>query len=809
MKLANTFYLIVLFVFLTLGGRAQAGFGRITGTVHDQQGSPIENVSILLSPLTRGVVTDADGRFEFDRVQVGRYVLVVSHLSFQEQRVNVSVGKDETVTRQLTLAPALQNLSDVEVVGNRTFQTHGVLPEVEGTNIFAGKKNEVINLQGLDADLAENLPRHIFSKAPGMMVWEMDGTGNQVGVATRGLIPHRSWELHVQQNGNTTNSDLFGYPESHYNPPMEAVGAIRLIRGSGALQYGPQFGGLLDYEIKQPDTTREISLETAQSAGSFGLFSSFNAAGGKVGKLTYYGYYDFRRSEGWRENSDYHFNAWHVSLKYDLAPKMSLSAEMSHMTYVNHFAAGLTDEMFEADARQSNRPRNYFNPTIYVPALHYSWQIAKNTLITARTSAILGERNSVQFITLPTVNDTINAATDAYNPRQVDRDYYHSYAGELRLMQHYKLLKGESHFSTGVKYGNSRTVRKQKGKGTTGSDFDLSLIEPYRIDLVFRTWNYAFFAENVFNLTKRFSVTPGLRYEMIKTEMSGVIKDLPGLDLPYKLNRNVPLFGLGLGYQLGHSMEAYANFTQNFRPVLHSDLIPPTDLDRINPDLEDAKGNNSEIGIRGTLRDVLQFDVNYFRLQYDNRIGTLILNDANGPYFFHTNIGDMVNQGAEFYLEFHPLNLSGNHSGASDLSLFTSTAYNSAFYTRGTVSVAGENRDIDGNRVENVPEWISRNGITYRYKKFSATLQGSYVSDNYSDALNTKATATGVNGVVPAYFLTDLSFTWRFLTSYSIRCSINNITDERYYTRRATGYPGPGILPSDGRSFVVSVGAKF
>ena len=488
---------------------------------------------------------------------------------------------------------------------------------------------------------------------------------------------------------------------------------------------------------------------------------------------------------------------------------MSLSAEMSHMTYVNHFAAGLTDEMFEADARQSNRPRNYFNPTIYVPALHYSWQIAKNTLITARTSAILGERNSVQFITLPTVNDTINAATDAYNPRQVDRDYYHSYAGELRLMQHYKLLKGESHFSTGVKYGNSRTVRKQKGKGTTGSDFDLSLIEPYRIDLVFRTWNYAFFAENVFNLTKRFSVTPGLRYEVINTEMSGVIKDLPGLDLPYKLNRNVPLFGLGLGYQLGHSMEAYANFTQNFRPVLHSDLIPPTDLDRINPDLEDAKGNNSEIGIRGTLRDVLQFDVNYFRLQYDNRIGTLILNDANGPYFFHTNIGDMVNQGAEFYLEFHPLNLSGNHSGASDLSLFTSTAYNSAFYTRGTVSVAGENRDIDGNRVENVPEWISRNGITYRYKKFSATLQGSYVSDNYSDALNTKATATGVNGVVPAYFLTDLSFTWRFLTSYSIRCSINNITDERYYTRRATGYPGPGILPSDGRSFVVSVGAKF
>ncbi|MEZ4893911.1 MAG: hypothetical protein R2778_12965 [Saprospiraceae bacterium] len=68
------------------------------------------------------------------------------------------------------------------------------------------------------------MPRQVFAKAPGAMIWEMDGTGNQVGLAMRGLIPHRSWELHVQQNGNTTNSDLFGYPESHYNPPMEAVG---------------------------------------------------------------------------------------------------------------------------------------------------------------------------------------------------------------------------------------------------------------------------------------------------------------------------------------------------------------------------------------------------------------------------------------------------------------------------------------------------------------------------------------------------------------------------------------------------------
>ena len=800
----------MLLVVFSQAGFAQTNFGAIKGAVVDQNGSPVENVNILLSPLGRGTVTDEEGQFVLGRIPAGEYTLIISHLAYRELRVGLTLDTGAIITRQFVLRPASQRLRDVEVIGNRAFRAFSFLPEVAGVDIFAGKKNEVINLQSLDADLVENLPRQVFSKVPGVMVWEMDGTGNQVGVATRGLNPHRSWEWHVQQNGNTTNSDLFGYPESHYNPPMEAVGSIKIIRGSGALQYGPQFGGLLDYEIKQPDTTRQISLETQQSAGSFGLFSSFNALGGKVGKLTYYAYYDFRRSEGWRQNSDYHFNAWHASLKYDINPKMNLIAELSHMEYVNHFAAGLTDSLFEVAPRYSNRPRNYFNPTIYVPALHFSWQLSKNTLFRVKTSAILGERNSVQFITLPTINDTINPALNSYNPRQVDRDYYHSYAAEAKLLQHYRFLNNDSHFSVGIKYSNSRTLRKQKGKGSVGSDFDLSLIEPYRIDLVFRTYNYALFAENVFKLSRNFSVTPGFRYEMIHTDRSGNILDIPDLSLPFKLKRNFPLFGVGLEYKITPALNAYANFTQNFRPVLHSDIIPPTGLDRIDPDLKDAKGNNSEIGLRGTWRDVIQFDINYFRLQYDNRIGTLVLNDNSGPYFYRTNIGNMLNQGGEFYVEFHPFNLMGSPSKFLNFALFSSTAYNSAQYTKGAVSVAtGENVDIKGNAVENVPHWISRNGITYRLQRLSATLQFSYVGENFSDALNTISTPSGVNGIVPSYLLTDLNFTYHFLGRYNVRCSVNNITDERYFTRRATGYPGPGILPSDGRSIVVSFGAKY
>jgi Fe(3+) dicitrate transport protein len=50
------------------------------------------------------------------------------------------------------------------------------------------------------------------------------------------------------------------------------------------------------------------------------------------------------------------------------------------------------------------------------------------------------------------------------------------------------------------------------------------------------------------------------------------------------------------------------------------------------------------------------------------------------------------------------------------------------------------------------------------------------------------------------------SYEYKFL---KFEASVNNLTDNMYFTRRATGYPGPGILPSDGRSLFFTVQVKF
>ncbi|MCC6722978.1 MAG: TonB-dependent receptor [Saprospiraceae bacterium] len=785
-----------------------SGFSQSTlnGNITNQFGDAIQDAKILVMPLDNVTSSDEKGNFSIGNIPFGNYNLSITHPSCQPFVMSININKAGMLKRRFVLQDSMVLLQN-EVSNYKNEIT--ALPSLQGTAIYAGKKTTVINLKYSNANLVENNPRQIFAKVPGVMVWEMDGTGNQISIATRGLNPNRSGELNVRQNGDVINSDLFGSPEVYYTPPSEAVERIEIVRGAGALQYGPQFGGMMNYVIKEPDTTKAINFETKQTVGSFGLFSTFNALGGKSGKFTYYAYYNFRRSNGWRENSDYRFNAWHTSVAYQIAPGISLKASLSHMHYLNHLAGGLTDAMFKEDPRQSNRARDYFKPTIYVPSLHFSAKFTKNTLLTVQASGVLGERGSVQFNNVPTVLDTIDTFLGSLQPRQVDRDYYHSYSMEAKLSHSYSLLNGESSLAVGVRYGDSRILRKEKALGTTGSDFDLSLFAPYVNDLIFRTHNYAAFTENMFNITQNFSVTPGFRLEYIKTDMTGSIINFQDENVPKHLSRYVPLFGIGTEYKINHAINAYCNFTQNFRPILHSDLIPTQTSDEYDPNLKDARGYNFELGARGYFKRFLQFEVNYFKLVYNDRIGPFIKGNTVNHYSYQTNISDILNQGAEIFIEFHPLRLVNVAVKDMDISLFTSTAYTSAHYIKGFMPNTDVNTTVKGNDVEYTPHWISRNGIHIKYHALTATVQASYVSLSYSDSKNTPSTYTGVNGRVPSYLITDFNLSYEFWKRYSIQCAIGNLTDEHYFTRRSTGHPGPGLLPSDGRSFLVSVGAKF
>ena len=177
------------------------------------------------------------------------------------------------------------------------------LKQVEGMNIYAGKKTNAVVIDPAKANLAGNVARQVLAQVPGLTIWDMSGSGAQVNIGSRGTDAHRSIEMNMRQNGYNINSDVFGYPEAHYTPPMQGVQKIELVRGSAALQFGPQFGGMFNYVMKQGDSTKPFSFESEQTVGSFNFFNSFNAVGGKSGKWTYYAYYDDRKSDGWRKGA--------------------------------------------------------------------------------------------------------------------------------------------------------------------------------------------------------------------------------------------------------------------------------------------------------------------------------------------------------------------------------------------------------------------------------------------------------------------------------------------------------------------------
>lgn len=714
-----------------------------------------------------------------------------------------------TARAQETDSIETRRLSEVLVIGQRDINTVLRLPEIKNTFIYSGKKTEVINVQNLDANITEKTPRQIFAKVPGIFVYDMDGTGNQMNISARGLDPHRGWEFNIRRNGAITNSDMYAYPASHYSIPMEAIERIELVRGTGSLQYGAQFGGMLNYATKQPDSTKAISFESINAGGSFGLLSTYNAISGTLGKFQYYAYITYRKSDGYRDNGESEYDAQSVMLVYNASRNLKITGEFSRSNYLYQIPGPLTDSMFHADPRMSTRARNYFNPTIYVPSVKFEWALSKNTRLQWLTSAVLGDRNSVQFDRPADIPDAIIPATDTYAPRQVDIDHFHSYTSELRLAHNYRFLNQLSTFTGGVQLMRNNLNRQQQGKGTTGADFDLTLTDPlWGRDMHLKTDNVAIFLENNFRLTDRLSVNPGFRVELGESKMYGEISYYDPADIPNTIEHKFPLFGVSAQYNLKGST-IYGGWSQAYRPVLFKDIVPANVYETVDKDLKDAYGYNLELGYRGAVysaSSAFRWDVSLFQLQYNERMGSQATFDENNTFIlYRTNIGNSQTRGAEVFMEYSfPL------TRKAGMSVFTSTSFMNSSYEDASIRSGTQNVDVSGNEVESVPNVITRNGVTIRAWIASVSLLYSYTSESFADPLNTvEPSANGAVGIVPSYGLLDINASLRVSDVIKIRFNINNVTNEQYFTKRPTMYPGPGVWSSDGRSFSASIGFKI
>ena len=451
----------------------------------------------------------------------------------------------------------------IQVVAAKKDMEFRWLKPLEGGYLIAGKKNEVLIISQSNLAIAEKYGRQIFSKVPGLFVYDMDGTGNQMNIATRGLDPHRSWEFNIRKDGFITNSDMYGYPASHYNIPMEAVDRIELVRGTGSLQYGAQFGGMLNYVAKAPDTTRKLSLESINSIGSYGLVSTHQRISGKLNKFRYITWINKKWITGYRNNSESNYSAQGMSLFYDFSKDFTANVQFNHSDYITQLPGPLTDGMFSNNPRYSTRSRNYYNPNIFIPALSLDWKVTKHTNLELKTSSVLGSRNSVLFDFPATVKDSINLSTMDYNNRQVDIDRFNSFNSELRMVYNYYLRTRKQTLVAGMQYMNNKMRRRQQGIGTAGSDYDLTLVNPaWGRDLTYHTHNFAAFIEHSFELSNKVLINTGMRSEMGNTRMVGIISYYPTDSIPNLIRHHFPLFGVNAQFKVTRHSELYAGWSQ-------------------------------------------------------------------------------------------------------------------------------------------------------------------------------------------------------------------------------------------------------
>lgn len=823
MKLKGYSLIILL---LLLGATAKANFS-LSGVVVDANtGKPIANAEVYNETKNLLTSTNSDGYFEMKDLPSGTYQIVIVSLEYETLKKTIEISEDIRLT--IPMKEYSQELSEV-VVSQRREEIFALsrLRPVEGTAIYAGKKTEVVLLDQLVGNAATNNARQIYSLVVGLNIYESIDAGLQLNIGGRGLDPNRTANFNTRQNGYDISADVLGYPESYYTPPADALREIQVIRGAASLQYGTQFGGLVNFKMKRP-ATKPIEFTTRQSVGSFGLFNSFNSLSGTTGKFSYYTYYNYKQGDGFRPNSSFDSNNFFGSFGYAFSEKTKLTFEATYLHYLAQQPGGLTDTQFNLDPTFSNRSRNWFEVDWKLYALKFQHKISTATDISVNIFGLDASRNALGFRGNPGSLNT-NPITDVdeqnpdgsyVSPRDLIKGGFQNWGVETRVLSRYQLRGNDAVFLLGAKVYRANNTSLQ-GPGSIGTDanfnFETATFPDYpsQSSFKFPNANFAFFGEHILFLSDKFSITPGFRFEHISTESQGfytqVNFDNAGNPISNQvlfdnrtLDRNFLLLGVGASFEPNENLEVYANISENYRSVTFSDIRVVNPSFIIDPNISDEKGYTFDLGIRGKWNDYVSYDIGGFGLLYDDRIGIVFDDRANRV---RKNIGRALIYGLELFSDVNLAKALTIGNGQHKLNWFINTAITGSEY------VSSEENNVEGKQVEFIPALNLKTGLRFGYKNLLGSFQFTRVSSQFTDVENSTSAPAGDNrngliGSIPAYQIMDLSLSYA-IKKVKLETGVNNLLDETYFTRRATGYPGPGIIPSEPRNYYLTLQLKF
>ncbi|WP_462253209.1 TonB-dependent receptor domain-containing protein [Ekhidna sp.] len=821
---SKAFSIAIIFFLLSCQVLAQY---TLSGTIVDSESNqPITNAEVYDRTSSQLTSTNEKGYFEINNLKEGKHKIVILSLEYQTLEEELDISGDKNIT--IPMRVFQQELSEV-VISQKREEIFALtrLQPVVGTAIYAGKKTEVVLLDQMVGNAATNNARQIYSQVVGLNIYESIDAGLQLNIGGRGLDPNRTSNFNTRQNGYDISADVLGYPESYYTPPADALSQIQVVRGAASLQYGTQFGGLINFKMKQP-SQEPIAFTARQSIGSFGLFNTFNSLSGTVGKFSYYTYINYKKGDGFRPNAEFESTNYFGSFNYNFTEKTSINFEFTSLNYLAQQPGGLTDTQFRADPNFSNRSRNWFEVNWKLYSLKLNHKLSKRSDLSINFFALNAGRNAVGFRGDPTelnlnpITQVDEQDTDGsyFFSRDLIKGKFENWGAEVRYLTRYRFKGSDAVLLLGSKYYDANNSSIQ-GPGSRGTDANFSLAtneNPNYInqsDFTFPNRNLAFFGENILFINDRLSITPGFRYEYIRTESAGIYNregvDLVGNVQPLGdttdnrvFERSFILLGIGASFEPNENVEIYSNLSQNYRSVTFSDIRVTSPTFIIDPEISDERGFTFDLGVRGKLGELISYDVGGYGLFYDDRIGIILDDRANRV---RGNIGTALIVGVEFFADWNLAKTLALSTTKHKLNWFVNSAITESSY------LDSDENNVEGKKVEFIPTINLKTGLRFGYQNLLGSLQFTYISEQFTDVENSAIPAdtdnrNGIIGEIPAYSIMDFSLSYKF-NQFKIETGVNNLLDTSYFTRRATGYPGPGIIPSEPRNFYLTLEIKI
>ncbi len=770
-----------------------------------------------------GLASDVSGRFSLSVAERDGLELVVKSIGYLPYRLSLDGDKANYRDLDITL-----EWDDVD----------GDIIEVFGESGRSNPRNvgTMSRVSAATLDLVRPVgTQEMLEYLPGINGFSDDGMGNsRLNIGIRGLNPRRSSRVLVLEDGVPIQPAPYIYPNMYYNPPTERIERIEVLKGSAAIEYGPQtMGGVINYITSRPRYAPGGLAEIA--AGTNGLMSGYLEVGGIGGESTRLeGQFLYKRGDGYRENNA--FEQLNGTAKVTLTPspektiylKGNVDHEVAGATYT-----GLTDYSFRADPSFNPKEHDLF--TIDRLSVDGVMHEVLSSSVRSMTRGYFNRferdwwREDDVFYRADDYEANPSTATPVpwFEPGDLVRAgnrstnfgilrTFHS----LGLEQSYRISHRpvDSVHASGLIGGRLHWERFEDNK-VVGDAPDARAGVFYRTDPVDSTItivgsaiNYETIALSLYGRESidigPLNLSLGARLEAFEQEQ---IDRLHGSLYADKTSVEF-LPGFGASYALG-PLHLFGGVHRGYTPP-SSGALKAVGFASATPssegiDLRSEKSWNFEVGVRGAT-EALSFEVAAFDIIIEDLV-------AAGRGTLFRNLGGARSLGVETGLSIRGSSII-DWLPTLDLSwtLLEATVLDGVIPSAvlaGDVPV-----DISGKELPYAPRHTLNVGLTSTIDN-RLVVRGDihYVSRSWSDFENIETTtARGDTGPIPAHATVSAGISWRPSDRLRFNLTGKNLTDEVYIgsllhsnPRQPEAGQSSGIIPGGGRQVTLAVGYSF